>query len=539
MVCNPPMPIYANDPFRGCRFAGSKGDGYSIDLRWYKAQPWPITYTMAYNIYYSTDREEVFNEGVKYVIIDSTRDTITITGLKPGDVYYFAVRATEFERGTVRLNQLPEVDNCKVYPEAALRYTISDSTLLIPVEDADQFPPLGVVLIGAELIQYTSLDIPDGYLVLSDISQRGVYDTSARMHMPDGYDGYQYYDNPLVRHFWGFEDDNIAVEMAENKFQYPHYPATAADGYKERVDIVNKNLDPIEAANQDFNPYDFAGWRRNHPADLLSGRCVGSYFGGEYYCADGYDGIGRQIRGVNIQDLITQREEVLLEITGVPCVLLRKITEGKYSKHYENKKLNTAYRGLDNFGTTMVHGYEQYFNDRRADGRIFIRFGPTKEDIKRNEDGLENEFIPDCWTLVTPPIKDGDVIIRYAIDGTEEFRYEITNVTRNDTFLEETGAQKFTAHRVRKTDPIYQVPVNADTSTIPTTITTSIGMVAGLIPPHVHNIQISGDNVTSVSQINQMTGISQGHNHRITNGTIAAVDNAGNELGHTHTIILL
>jgi hypothetical protein len=266
---------------------------------------------------------------------------------------------------------------------------------------------------------------------------------------------------------------------------------------------------------------------------MLAGKCIGSYYGGEHFCADGYDGVGRQVRGLTFQDHMNQREELLLETDGRPCMLFKRMWEGKVSNTYINHRENTAHRGLDNYGTSMVHGYEQYFNDRRSDGKILVRFGPTKENIKRDEAGLENEFVVQCWTLVIPAIKDGDFIIRYDLNGVEEFRYEIIDVERNDTVLEGTGGQKFTAVRVRKTDPIYQVRAIHDTATIPEEVTTSIGMVSGPggIPPHVHMIKIN-ENITNVNQVNQTTSVMQGHNHPVISGEVQEV------LGHTHTIVL-
>ena len=162
-----------------------------------------------------------------------------------------------------------------------------------------------------------------------------------------------------------------------------------------------------------------------------------------------------------------------------------------------------------------------------------FRFGPTKEDFKRDESGLENSFIPNCWTLVTPTIKDGDFIIRFNQDGTEEWRYEIIDVDRNRTLLQESGAQKFTAVRVRKTDPICQVRSILDTSKIPSEILTSIGMVPGPggIPPHVHRCVIN-EKTKSISQINQLTSVDQGHSHSIINGVVIAV------LDHDHKIVI-
>ena len=206
---------------------------------------------------------------------------------------------------------------------------------------------------------------------------------------------------------------------------------------------------------------------------------------------------------------------------------------GKQSRHTSSTRENTTYRGIDTYGTSLVTGYEQYFNPRESDGKILVRFGPTKEDLKREEAGVENSYIANCWTLVTPTITDGDFIIRFNQDGTEEWRYEIVEVDRNRTMLFESGAQKFTAIRVRKTDPIYQVRSIRDTGTLPSEVLTSIGMVIGPggIPAHMHRCVVS-EKTTSVHQINQITSIDQGHNHFVTNGVVGTI------LNHTHKILL-
>ena len=537
MTCRFLGPTYVNHWRRGLALAASRGDGYTIDLKFWQATPPTIDHFVVYNIYYATTSDNVLKQGVRYVVIDpGTTDnnqyTVSIKGFKPGDVYYFIVRASAFETGTVMLSQLPEMNGLKTYPEAALRSNITDSDLIIPVEDIQTFPAMGVVQIGAELISYSNVDIPGGNLVLSSITQRGEYGTEARLHTVDGYDGVRSYENPLVRHFIGFEDGNIVTASEENKFTY-QYARTDADGYKDKIDTFSgqDNLTSVEEANEDFPRYDFGGYRRNHPADLLAGKCVGSYLGGEHYCADGYDGVGRQERGIPIQDLITNREEVLLETTGRRVALFRRMYAGKTSQHYDSTRENTAYRGFDNYGTAIVSGYKRYWSTRDPDGFIRVKFGPTKENIKRDEAGLENEFVPDCWTLVTPPIKDGDFIIGFNIDGTEEWRYEIIDVTRNTTFNEETGAQKFTAVRVRKNDPIYQVPYLDVPGTLPSELMTDMSSGPDGIPPHVHTVHIN-ENITDISQLNAMTSVVQGHNHTIRAGVVCEV------LGHSHDLVL-
>ena len=276
-----------------------------------------------------------------------------------------------------------------------------------------------------------------------------------------------------------------------------------------------------------------SGYRRTSPKDLLAGKCLGTYFGGELGCADGYESTGG-LRGVSVQDQMLQRQEMLLETDGDDCILFKRMWKGKVSKHYDDAKENTAYRGLDNHGTALVGGYEQYFYPRRSDGRIKVRFSPTKENYERQEAGIENVFTVNCWTLVIPVVKDGDFIIRFNKDGTEEWRYEVLDVERNKTLLMDTGLQKFTVARVRKTDPIYTVSAIRDTSMFPKELLTGMGMVSGPggIPLHAHRIVVN-EKVLAVQQINQTTSIAQGHTHDIINGVVQ------NSLGHTHSIVLL
>jgi intein/homing endonuclease len=185
-------------------------------------------------------------------------------------------------------------------------------------------------------------------------------------------------------------------------------------------------------------------------------------------------------------------------------------------------------------GTGFVVGYEQYFNPRRSDGRILVRFEPAPDDLKLDVAGLESELIVPCWTLVAPTVKDRDVLRRYNQDGSREFAYEILHVTRNKLFYGFDGVQKFTAQRIRKTDPVYQVSTIDSTANIPETVTTSIGLMRGAnnaVTPHTHEIKIN-ENVIILSQINQTTSVSAGHSHTVKEGVVLS------SFGHIHTIIL-
>lgn len=527
MVCFTTTPIYDDNRYRGIKFASSVGDGYTAELKWFKAISPDDTYNVVYNLYYSLVKEDVFTEGVKFVVIDPDQVTAKIKELMPGKVYYFAVRPALHEKTAVNVNLLPLAPNgCYVYPEAALLSDITDSDTTIPITDIESFPAKGVIKVGTELIKYNSKDIPTDSLI---VSMRGAYGTTARLHTTDGYDGVSTLD-PIITYWKGFEDETNHYVGELVKFEPDKYAWTAADGYKEKTALSTTNLGIVDEKNKDYTRYDYTGYHRIDPRDLLAGKCVGSYWGGEHFCADGYNGIGNRIRGLSVQDIIIRREEVLLSTTGEPVVLVRRQYGGILNQSVTMTKESPEFRYPNGYGTELVTGFEQFFNPSRPDGKIMIRFGPTTEDIEQQEAGRENVFIPDCWTIVYPGIRDRDFIIRFNEDGTEEFRYEVLNVTRNKTLLNETGAQKFSLRRLRKTEPQYQFKVIADTSDMPAELATTIGSGGGILP-HTHKIVIN-EGVISLTQINQTTSYDRGHNHEVREGVV--IESAG----HSHNIIL-
>jgi hypothetical protein len=506
-----------------------------MELRWFQAVSPSYQYQLAYNIYYSTTKEHVFSEGVKFVSLDPMKNSGSILGLTPGDQYFFAVRATCYEGSKNNLSQLPvDTNGFSIYSEGVLLSNISATDMLIPVSDINTFPHYGIVQVGDELIRYSSVDFVTSNLVVAT-GGRGYYDSNVRSHAVDGYDGY-YFENPLVRYFAGFEDDNISIIMEECKFSWPSYPYTLADGYREKTtDILTTDFSENDAATVGFPAYDFAGYHRTDPIDVLTGDCIGSYIGGEQYCADGYGNIGHQVRGLSANNANNQRQEVLLSTTGESCVLFKRMWTGKTCRCMDSSRETPEPRCTNCFGTGIVNGFQQYFNPRRSDSRIVIRFDPSVEDLVPQDAGLESTFSPNSWTLTVPAIKDRDFIIRFKDDQiTEEYRYEVLNVTRNKMFLDAYGAQKMSLARIRKTDQLYQVRPFRNTATMPQSITTTIGMLDGpnhIGLPHLHTLVIS-ENITSLSQISQESGVSLGHSHTIINGVVQP------SLGHTHNIIL-
>lgn len=528
-MCIDKKPTYLPHSEGGILTAISRGDGYTIAVSWNRAYPDTLNYQVAYNLYYSTIEADVFSEGVKFVSISPTALVTEILDLTPGDTFYFAVRATEYDPAWYDLSLLPDSGSSKIYPEGLLLQDLSATSTAIPITDLSDFPSYGIVQIGYEIIQYLNKDIPTNSLTGLT---RGFLGSNITEHLIDGYDGYRF-DDPLV-HFWkGHEDDNYVIFEETSRFVYPNYARTNADGYKNVAkDILTTDLGASDASQQNFQAYDYSGWHRTDPVALLRGDCVGSYFGGQQFCADGYDGIGRMVRGISIQEINDQRQEVLLNTTGEPCCLFRRMRTGIRCSCFLANNEYPEDRCPNCNGTGFIMGYEQFFNPRRSDGRIMVRFDPTKDDLRQDEAGLESVFLPNCRTLVVPGIKDRDFIIRFNEDDTEEFRYEVLDVTRNKLLLDTLGAQQFTAQRVRKTDPIYQVRAFRNTATMPQTLTTQLGMVPGPggIPPHTHSFVVN-ENTVSLSQINQTTSINQGHTHSIVNGIVQPA------LGHTHVII--
>jgi len=372
------------------------------------------------------------------------------------------------------------------------------------------------------LVQGATAGLPGG---------RGYNGSTATLHTVGGYDGDGYW-SPIIPLTTTGEDTRWdRIFTCQSRFEYPSYQFTKADGYHQvPVDYLSTDLSGADAANVGFPAYDYAGYHRTDPVQLLTGVCVGSYIGGEMGCIDKY-GNYQILRGMSLQDQNLQRQEVLLSVTGRTACLLRRVQTGITCACYLPSSENPDDRCPLCYGTKFVFGYEQWYDPRRSDGRILVRPGPTPESLKRTEDGLESEFQLDLWTMAVPTIKMRDVLVLFDQNNNEEFRYEVGDVIRNETIVDLQGGQHLKVFRVRKTDPIYQIRVFRDTSDFPSKLNTGIGMAPPGIPPHTHEIVIN-EKIMSVSQINQTTSVVQGHNHPIVNGQVMEV------LGHTHTIIL-
>lgn len=541
-MCLIDHPIYIPHSQAGILSAICRSDGYAVGIDWNRAYPDSQSYQVGYNIYYSSIKKDIFSEGVKFFIPNDTTLQTEILSLTPGDTYFFDVRATEFDPSWVNLNQLPDAGSSKYFPEGLLLSDISESDINIPILDLDLFPSYGVVQIGTELIRYTNKDL--GLDSLTGLT-RGFLDTNIKIHTVDGYDGIQTASNPAVRFWSGLEEQNENIASETITFTYPNYSWTNVDGYKTVVkDILTTELGGTDAAlgsisitdggtsdesQAAFPSYDNSGWHRTDIAALLRGDCLDTYFGGEQGCADGYEGTDRQVRGLGISTAAQQREELLLEATGEPVMLIRRMWTGIRCKCFMSNSEYPEERCSICFGAGYIVSYVPFYNPRRSDGRILVRFDPTEDDLKMQDAGFESTFDTTAWGLVVPSVKSRDVLQRYNQDGSKEFLYEIGAVTRNRLFLVETGSQKMRLKRIRKSDTLYTFKFMDQIAPMPTVIYTSVSGGAE-IPMHVHKIVI-GPGILDISQINTTTSVDAFHNHSVLSGIVQT------EELHSHSLI--
>jgi len=516
MTCSILQPIFANPTYQKIKAISSQGDGTTICVSCNEAYSKNANYKVAYNIYYSKVIEDVFYEGPKYV---TENLEAKLSAFNPMVRTFFAVRAMLWNPLEMDIKTLPSgqdiAPNCYTYPETYITKSISNTDTTINVFDAVDFPPYGLITLEKEVIMYYMVDKTTNTIHILP-SGRGYNGTVAAAHN----------EKTVLKFFTGYEEKNDAVITTEADFHTPNYAYTEEDGYCQvNKDIINTDLTASDTSSALLKEYDYTGYHRTSTIDTFAGHCIGSYQGGEYGLWD-----GKKKRGLNLEESNYQRQQMLLDVTGEPVVLLRRRWTGIRCKCFRSNYEAADGRCPICLTTGFVGGYEQYFNTRRSDRRLMIRFDATNDDVAYKNRGFEENFLPNAWTVVSPAIKDRDMLIRFNRDGTEEYRYEILNVNRNRLLFSVEGAQKFQLHRCDKTDIIYQYRTIRDASKLPTILNTSVSNLVGH-GPHLHNIVIN-ENITMLTQVNQTTSVNFGHSHYIINGEVQEV------LGHTHTIVL-
>jgi hypothetical protein len=139
----------------GLELVEDVGNGMSLLLTHQGATPADPDNQIHYNIYYATKRLNVFSEGIKSM----STDTQVVFNLSPGNTYYFAVRATEFDPTNIDISSMDPIGtNMFSYPdEQLIENEIGESAVTINVPTTYGYPPGGYLLIGTdEIVRYFS-----------------------------------------------------------------------------------------------------------------------------------------------------------------------------------------------------------------------------------------------------------------------------------------------------------------------------------------------------------------------------------------------
>jgi len=429
------------------------GNGMGVNIAWEEARPANFEQQIHYNIYYATTRFDVLS--APKAVTTSRVGTINIP---PGNVYYFAVKAAEFDTDwdITELTQISE--NVYQYPTSRTLLNDLPATqdgYYIYVDDVTGYPSNGELLIDQEIIRYGALDtvndafVVDGYNRAITLTQVATHEVGADVEL-----------------WHGVEDGNTVIRMGTAAW-HQVVPRNVdeigetnvdEDGYRAaNTDNITTDLSSSDTNTSDFPNYDYKGYHRPSLQSTFTGDCVNSYVGGEF---DGG-------RGFFFQDRNLARLDAQLQVTGENILLFRRKWSGKRCKCIGLRREHQRTRCGTCFGTGFSGGYDRFVNTRaisesfvNTQGYIKARIYPYVDDLKlESGQGLTSPVELSAWTIVYPTIKDRDVIIRYNEDGTEEFRYECLNVTRNRLLFGESGKQEFKVFRMDKTDILYMIPV--------------------------------------------------------------------------------
>ncbi len=409
----------------------SYGDGSRMTIEWHKPVSRSYRADSYVLLYENTSRLETFDNQPKYLAAGDAQAT-TIGGYETGVTMSFAARSLETHRNALDVTGMVEAaENVYVIPdEVDVAGIVESNDNIITVNSTVGFPSSGILVINnSEVVRYIS-KTDTSFILLQ--GGRGLNNTSADVHI----------SGDKVRMFLECQDKNTAIVMAT-----PHFDSNTQSGRE----IKNTGLVITDYTDNDqkfFQGFDFCGYHRALPQNTLSGKDdCGSYLGGEF----------NGQRGMNLFDRMLNREEVLLDQTGEPVILLRRLWDGEKCSCSTSRRNHPKVKGCKKcFGTSYLGGYSQHLNRRREDLRTMVQFGDTKEDLKLGpHQHLEQDYEPQCWTIPTPAIRDRDLIIRFDYNDDIEYFYEVLNTTKDKLFFRHYTRQRLSLKRLDKTDIVY------------------------------------------------------------------------------------
>lgn len=411
------------------------GTGDALRVEWHKPQSRSYKGESYALIYENTKRLSVFDGNPKY-IAKSTVTQATFRGLTPGITLAYGVRSMETYKDSFILDGMIEADaDTFLFPDPVtlVDFIVDNTNTTFVVDDATGYPAAGVLIINSsEVVRYTdrtnnSFIVPNKF--------RGLNNTSKGIYL----------GGDTLQIFTACQDQNTVITTVTPVF---------VDGYASGREINNIGLVVTDYTDSDkkfFQGFDFCGYHRALPQNTLTGKDdCGSYLGGEF----------NGMRGMNIFDRMNNREEVLLDQTGEPIILLKRLWDGQICSCMDSRRIHPKMRSCKTcYGTGYEGGFQQFDYLRRVDRRVMVKFYDTEEDLKLGaQSHLEQSYEPQCWTLFSPAIRDRDLIIRFDYEDQIEYFYEVLKVTREKSFYRHFTRQKLSLKRLDKTDIVYTYP---------------------------------------------------------------------------------
>lgn len=417
--------------FQGIKRVTNVGTGKSLLVEWNK--PIKRSYqNQAYVLVYQNEKRlNVFDAPT--FIADNDILEAKIDDLVTAKTLSYGARALELPVGILDPNgmEVAASNFYKIPNSVELVSVVTPTSLSVAVSSTLGYPDAGLLFLEKEVIRYESVNRVTNTFAIP-VNGRGLINTIPGSYIP----------GDTAKLFLNCTDQNTVILMGT-----PNY----ADDEESNRYLKGEGVVVTDYSDNDrqvFDRFDYCGWRSARPQDTIYGKNdCGTYLGGEY---NGF-------RGFNVYDRMLAQEEMLIEATGEPVILLKRIWDGITCSCSNNRKQSPKVKSCqDCYGTGYEGGYIQYEYPRRADHRILVSFKETQEDLTNGEkEGLQQAFEPGAWTLAQPTIKDRDLLVRFDFTNDVEFIYEVLNVSRSKNFKRKFGRQELSLKRLDKTDIVY------------------------------------------------------------------------------------
>lgn len=457
-TCGLDVPSWYDKDSIGIKQANDLGLGTSLELNWFPAKSPAGNSKTYYNIYQA---DGLINMLSRTPLGFSSGYSAIIPNVIPGKGYYYLVRAA------YQLNNLDESGFEQLssgffkYPDKVTTTQAFNTGQVgtLFVSSTAGFPFSGYLNIASEVLRYSGITNNT-----FNITGRDVFTIDAVKDYPSG---------TAVVFFKGIEETNRYYYRTEATWDkdsnVPRMPGGPdynqdADGYRSiGEDDVTEDHSEEENQNEVLPTFNYCGYRAQDYTRLYSRNVCGTYSGGRQ---DGFAG------GIDVAAASTQRAEQMIQLTGVPFILLRRKHTGKQCPGLSLRTEHPRARCGICYGTEFLGGYDRIYSPRQLspgvdnpNGFILMRINPYVNDLDLTPDrGLAQVDQLDVWALPAPIIKDRDVVVRFIIDDVnhtyiEEFRYEILNVTRNKLLFDKDGIQKASIKKLDKTREVMKFPI--------------------------------------------------------------------------------